>query len=123
MFYSKKFNTYDFIMNFNAFFRSLATNQSIKKADIRGAVLYSLKKAWKLPNHHAERIFNACFIHSSFLSSAVSAAKIVVISKMKNIVILTENLTTISHCLILAINLRTFYVYVVNFITNLEYFL
>lgn len=71
-------------MNFKAFFRSLATNQSIKKADIRGAVLYSLKKAWKLLSHHAERIFNACFIHSSFLSSAVSAAKIVVMSKIKH---------------------------------------
>lgn len=72
-------------MNFNAFFRSLATNQSIKKADIRGAVLYNLKKAWKLPNHHAERIFNACAMHSSFLSSAESAAKIVVKSEMENI--------------------------------------
>jgi len=72
-------------MNFNAFFRSLATNQSIKKADIRGAVLYSLKKAWKLPNHQADRIFNACFIHSSFLSSVESAAKIVVKSKIENI--------------------------------------
>lgn len=80
------FNTYDFIMNFNAFFRSLATNQSIKKADIRGAVLYSLKNAWKLPNHHADRIFNACFMHSSFLSSAVSAAKMVVKSEIENIV-------------------------------------
>lgn len=72
-------------MNFNAFFRSLATNQSIKKADIHGAVLYSLKKAWKLPNHQADRIFNACFMHSSFLSSAESAAKIVVKSEIENI--------------------------------------
>lgn len=68
-------------MSFNAFFRSLAMNQSIKKPDIRGAVLYNLKKAWKLPNHHADRIFNACFIHSSFLSSAESDAKIVVKSE------------------------------------------
>lgn len=85
------FNTYDFIMNFNAFFRSLATNQSIKKADIRGAVLYSLKKAWKLPNHQADRIFNACFMHSSFLSSAESAAKIVVKSEIENIIKYSNN--------------------------------
>lgn len=78
-------------MNFNAFFRSLATNQSIKKADIRGAVLYSLKKAWKLPNHQADRIFNACFMHSSFLSSAESAAKIVVKSEIENIIKYSNN--------------------------------
>lgn len=78
-------------MNFNAFFRSLATNQSIKNADIRGAVLYSLKKAWKLPNHQADRIFKACFMHSSFLSSAESAAKIVVKSEIKNIVKYSNN--------------------------------
>jgi len=82
------FNTYDFIMNFNAFFRSLATNQSIKKADIRGAVLYSLKKVWKLPNHQADRIFSTCCMHSSFLSSAESAAKIVVKSEIENIILL-----------------------------------
>lgn len=97
------FNTYDFIMNFNAFFRSLATNQSIKKADMRGAVLYSLKKAWKLPNHQADRIFNACFMHSSILSSAESAAKIVVKSEIENIImkyfhnVILENIDFL-HC-------------------------
>lgn len=80
-------NTYDFIINFNAILRSLATNQSIKKADIRGAFLYNLKKAWKLPSHHAERTFSACCIHSSTLSSNVSAAKIVVKSEMQKDII------------------------------------
>jgi hypothetical protein len=83
--YINNFNTYDFIMNFNAFFRSLATNQFIRKPDIRGAVLYNLKNAWKLPNHHVERTFNACFIHSSFLSSVERVARIVVKSETKNV--------------------------------------
>lgn len=82
---SKVSSTYDFIMHFNAFFRSLATNQSIRKAAILGADVYSLKKAWKLPSHQTERTFKACFMHSSFLSSSDKAAKIVVKSGMENI--------------------------------------
>lgn len=45
MIISKEFSTYDFIMLFSAFLRSLATNQSIKKAAILGAEVYNLKKA------------------------------------------------------------------------------
>lgn len=80
---SKGSSTYDFIMHFNAFLRSLAANQSIRNAAILGAEVYNLKKAWKLPSHHAERTFNACFMHSSFLSSFDKAAKIVVKSVTK----------------------------------------
>lgn len=85
---SKESSTYDFIMLFNAFLRSLATNQSIKKAAILGAEVYSLKKAWKFFNHQAERTLSACFIHSSFLSSTDKAAKIVVKSVTKVLIFL-----------------------------------
>lgn len=88
MIISKEFSTYDFIMLFSAFLRSLATNQSIKKAAILGAEVYNLKKAWKLPNHHAERTFNACIMHSSFLSSVDKAAKMVVKSITKILIVL-----------------------------------
>lgn len=95
MIISKESCTYDFIMLFNAFLRSLATNQSIRKAAILGAEVYNWKKAWKFPNHQADRTLSACFMHSSFLSSADKAAKIVVKSVTKILIVFFSYMKTI----------------------------
>lgn len=85
---TKESSTYDLIMHFKAFLRSLATNQSIRKAAILGAAVYNLKNAWKLPSHQAERTLSACFMHSSRLSSSDKAAKMVVRSVTKILIFL-----------------------------------